>query len=175
MDRSLSDILLNNGSSKKMRPNARRILSRLTIVDSVRNWKMRELFSEPKVLRMPTSLALSIERAVERLMKLITANININPASAITPYRVGLCAFRISSWEYEASKCISDKDSRCISGGEAINAVYGGTEAFAGGEDTDAAGYTQGACDDCVASNGHVDPGTATWLMKQANAAWKRH
>ena len=55
-------------------------LVKLIITDSKRNWVMSDFLSEPKVLRIPTSLALSADLAVDRLIKLIHAITRMNKA-----------------------------------------------------------------------------------------------
>ncbi len=56
------------------------MLKKLIKVDSNRNCQISDFFSEPKVLRIPTSFALSTERAVDRLMKFIQAIARIKAA-----------------------------------------------------------------------------------------------
>src|SRR5207248_4544991 len=62
--RDLPDNWLNNGSSNAIKPKAMKTLIRLITIDSNKNCPIIDLRSEPKVFRMPTSLALSTERAV---------------------------------------------------------------------------------------------------------------
>ena len=50
--------------------------------DSPKNWNTSDLRSEPTTFFMPTSLALSVALAVERLMKLMQAMSSMNAAMA---------------------------------------------------------------------------------------------
>jgi len=67
---------LNRMTSRK----ASSMLRQLVSMDSSRNCPISCRRRDPNVLRIPTSLALSIERAVERLIKLIPAILKINKA-----------------------------------------------------------------------------------------------
>jgi hypothetical protein len=77
MVRELPDSWLNKGNNNTISPNAIRILKRLITVDSNRNCAINSFRPEPKVFLIPISFALSIERAVERLIKLIQASTNM--------------------------------------------------------------------------------------------------
>src|SRR4030095_3355809 len=55
------------------KPHAIKTDNKLTSADSVRNWRINCVFTAPTTLRMPTSLARSRARAVERLTSFLHA------------------------------------------------------------------------------------------------------
>jgi hypothetical protein len=84
MDIRLSATPLKNGSMSctKIRESTNANIA--TSSDSLKNWAINWLRSEPIALRMPTSLARLSERAVVKFMKLMQASSNTK--APITPY-----------------------------------------------------------------------------------------
>src|SRR5258708_8939184 len=76
----LQDKALNTGSRKTENRQERRKAIRQRNTDSPRNCAINCFLEDPITFLMPTSLALSMERAVVRLMKLMPAIIRMNAA-----------------------------------------------------------------------------------------------
>ena len=78
--RSFPEIWLNTGSSVHAANRAIVVAVNVMIKDSERNCTIRYLRGEPNTFRTPTSRARLAERAVDRFMKLMHANSNMNMA-----------------------------------------------------------------------------------------------
>ena len=81
IEKAFPEISLKTGTNSTKRPTATIMEIKLIKKDSVINWAISAFFSEPKVLRIPTSLALSDERAVDRFIKLTPAMNKIKKAT----------------------------------------------------------------------------------------------
>ena len=75
-------IWLKSGSMTHAANTAVTVAANVTINDSARNWAIKCFRDEPNTLRTPTSRARLADRAVDRFMKLMQANISINIAMA---------------------------------------------------------------------------------------------
>ena len=53
-------------------------------IDSIKNWLIKFTRYEPSTFLMPTSLALSVDLAIDRLMKLMDEMISIMSAMAVS-------------------------------------------------------------------------------------------
>src|SRR5690606_17327419 len=78
--KDLPAMLLKKGSRSTAKNKANTIEIPLYKKDSVMNWMTSAPRSEPMVFRIPTSFARAAALAVDRLIKLIMAIININAA-----------------------------------------------------------------------------------------------
>ena len=65
--------VLNTGKNKYTKRSAKHIAANDKMIDSPKNCPIISILEAPTTFRIPTSLALFMERAVERFMKLIHA------------------------------------------------------------------------------------------------------
>lgn len=74
---------MNPGSENSTRMIAIKVAKLLSKIDSKINWAIRSFLNDPRVLRIPTSLALPDECAVDKLTKFIHAITKTKKAIAV--------------------------------------------------------------------------------------------